>query len=81
LIGRSQPAVTGQINQLEAMLGTWLLVRTTRHVRMTAAGAELMERAKRLVMETQRLIGDFQSRSANFIGQVSVFIAPPSPAA
>jgi LysR family carnitine catabolism transcriptional activator len=76
VIGRSQPAVTAQINQLEVMLDTRLLVRTTRHVRLTAAGAELMERAKRLVVETQRLVRDFQSRSANFTGQVSVSVAP-----
>lgn len=76
MIGRSQPAVTAQINQLEAMLATRLLVRTTRHVRLTAAGSELMERAKRLVVETQRLVLDFQSRSADFAGQVSVSVAP-----
>lgn len=38
LVGRSQPAVSRRVAALEARLGTRLLERTTRHVRLTAAG-------------------------------------------
>ncbi|MDO6746385.1 LysR family transcriptional regulator [Gilvimarinus sp. 1_MG-2023] len=44
-----QPAVSRQIADLEAELGTSLLWRSTREVRMTAAGEVLLEDARRLL--------------------------------
>lgn len=38
LVGRSQPAVSRRVAALETRLGARLLERTTRHVRLTAAG-------------------------------------------
>ncbi|MGW4113208.1 LysR family transcriptional regulator [Actinosynnema sp. NPDC004786] len=42
----SQPALSRQIRQLEADLGVELFVRTGREVRLTAAGGELLPRAR-----------------------------------
>lgn len=75
-VGRSQPAVTSQINQLEDLLGVRLLVRTTRQVRLTAAGAELLERAKKLLTETERLVEDIQSQAGLLKGQVVASFSP-----
>lgn len=75
-VGRSQPAVTSQINQLEQLLGVRLLARTTRQVRLTAAGAELLERAKKLLTETHRLVRDIQSQAGLVTGQVVASFSP-----
>lgn len=75
-IGRSQPAVTAQINQLEALLAVRLFTRTTRQVTLTPAGRELLERAKRLVAETDALIRDFRSQDALITGRLAISVSP-----
>jgi DNA-binding transcriptional LysR family regulator len=76
VVGRSQPAVTAQINQLEELLGVRLLVRTTRQVRLTSAGAELLSRARKLLSETHRLVSDLQSQAGLVSGQVIASFSP-----
>lgn len=75
-VGRSQPAVTKQINQLEEFLGVKLFVRSTRQVRLTPAGMELLERSKKLLAETSRLINDIQSQEGLSVGQVVASFSP-----
>jgi DNA-binding transcriptional LysR family regulator len=43
----SQPALSQQIRQFEELIGHPLLVRTSRAVRLTAAGSAMLERARR----------------------------------
>lgn len=76
LVGRSQPAVTAQVSQLETLLGVSLFTRTTRQVQLTTAGTELLERAKKLVVETDKLIRDFQGQANLMSGRVAVSVAP-----
>lgn len=75
-IGRSQPAVTAQINQLEALLGVRLFTRTTRQVSPTLAGRELLERARRLVVDADALVRDFQSQGELTGGRLAISVAP-----
>lgn len=49
----SQPSVTRIVGTLEARLGTKLLLRTTRSVSLTDAGALYLERAKYLLAEME----------------------------
>ncbi|WP_043832705.1 LysR family transcriptional regulator [Muricoccus aerilatus] len=49
----SQPSVTRIIGTLEARLGTILLLRTTRSISLTDAGALYLERARRLLAEME----------------------------
>lgn len=49
----SQPSVTRIIGALEARLATTLLLRTTRSLSLTDAGALYLERAKRLLSELE----------------------------
>lgn len=49
----SQPSVSRIIGTLEARLGTRLLLRTTRSISLTDAGALFLERAKRLLAEME----------------------------
>ncbi len=48
-LGRSQPAVSRQLAALEARLGVRLLERTTRQMRVTAAGRAYFERCRELL--------------------------------
>lgn len=75
-VGRSQPAVTAQINQLEALLEVKLFTRTTRQVQTTPVGEELFGRAKQLVTETDRLVRDFQGRADLERQRISASVSP-----
>ncbi len=49
--GRSLPAVSRSLVQLEADLGVRLLHRTTRRIHLTDAGAQYLERCRRILAE------------------------------
>jgi DNA-binding transcriptional LysR family regulator len=51
----SQPALSQQIRKLEDQLGVLLFDRDRRSVRLTPAGAQLLEPARRLIAASQRL--------------------------
>ncbi|WP_165789536.1 LysR family transcriptional regulator [Billgrantia endophytica] len=76
IVGRSQPAVTAHINQMEESLGVKLFIRSTRQVRLTTAGAELLERGKRLMAESERLVRDIHAHAGLLTGQVVASFSP-----
>ncbi|TDF86193.1 LysR family transcriptional regulator [Pseudomonas sp. H9] len=53
LLGMSPPSVTRVIAGLENRLGTLLLARTTRSLRMTEAGRRYVEDCKRILLDLQ----------------------------
>jgi DNA-binding transcriptional LysR family regulator len=52
-LAMSPPAVTRAISALEERIGARLLVRTTRSVRLTEAGARFLEDGQRVLMDLQ----------------------------
>src|SRR6185295_12444293 len=52
----SQPALSAQMAQLEAALGTTLFERDRRRVLVTAAGEALLQRASRVLVAADDLI-------------------------
>jgi DNA-binding transcriptional LysR family regulator len=50
-LGLSAPAVTRAVAALESRLGVKLLARTTRLVRVTEAGVQYLEQARRILLE------------------------------
>ncbi len=54
LLNVAQPALSHQIKQLEAELGTQLVERTNRRVRLTAAGEVFLNRATRILEQMER---------------------------
>lgn len=52
-MGRSLPAVSRSLVQLEAELGVRLLQRTTRRIHLTDAGAQFLERCRRILAEVE----------------------------
>ena len=51
----TQPALSRSITALERGLGVRLFDRDKRHVTLTAEGAELLERAREVLCDTDRL--------------------------
>lgn len=68
----AQPALSRQIQRLEAELGVGLVDRTTRHVTMTEAGARVVQRARTILDETHALIADAQDRRAVLTGRLVI---------
>ncbi|GAO01732.1 LysR family transcriptional regulator [Anaeromyxobacter sp. PSR-1] len=62
-LGLSKARVSGGVRDLEALLGTRLLQRSTRAVRLTPSGEELLGRARQLVAEADELAAMFQAPS------------------
>lgn len=61
--GVSQPSLSAQIAQLEGALGVQLFERDNRHVRLSPAGAALLARARRILVEADDL-----GRAAEYLG-------------
>ncbi|BCU76491.1 LysR substrate-binding domain-containing protein [Luteolibacter sp. LG18] len=72
----SQPALSQQIQALEAELGEPLLIRKPRGVEPTAAGTLLMEHAGRILEETERVKDAFTGRRELQSGRVAFGIIP-----
>jgi DNA-binding transcriptional LysR family regulator len=68
----AQPPLSQAIRQLERELGTDLLLRTTREVRLTEAGTTFLEGARRTLAELERARSDAQRAAAGEIGQLRV---------
>lgn len=68
----AQPPLSQQIRQLEELLGTPLLVRTTRKVELTPAGELLLERGRRLLEELEALESDVAQVGAGATGVIRV---------
>lgn len=72
----SQPALSQQIQALEADIGEPLLLRKPRGVEATAAGTLLMSHATRILEETERVRDAFSGRSGLLSGGISFGIIP-----
>jgi DNA-binding transcriptional LysR family regulator len=68
----SQPALTRTIKQVERMLDVPLFERTTRRVRVTAAGKEFVAIAGRVLNDLSIGIGALRKRDGHPAGQVLV---------
>lgn len=64
--------VSSAVQQLETGLGTRLLHRTTRQVQLTADGAILLERARRLLADASELSQLFQHRQVDVSGRLNI---------
>lgn len=72
----AQPAISTQVQRLEAELGTALLTRTTRRVALTAAGELFLARARRVLGELDAARGEIAELAAVLRGRVSLGATP-----
>lgn len=73
---RSQSAVSAQIRQLESQLGVALFHRTTRSVRLTVEGRQLLECAQRALHEVEQGLRSIQEAADVRRGRVSLSCSP-----
>jgi LysR family hydrogen peroxide-inducible transcriptional activator len=72
----AQPSLSAQLAQLEEALGVRLFERDRRRVMLTAAGRELVERARRVLREADDLV-DAASRAGDPLGgRLSIGVIP-----
>ncbi|MBO9663515.1 LysR family transcriptional regulator [Dokdonella sp.] len=65
-------SVSAALQRLEADIGTRLLHRTTRRVRLTADGTQLLERVRPLLAEAEDIDQLFQARQRQVSGRLHV---------
>ena len=68
----AQPPLSVAIRQLEQDLGTELLMRTTREVRLTDAGSAFLDGARRTLSELERAQADARRAAAGELGRLRV---------
>ena len=73
---RSQSAVSAQIRQLEEQLGVTLFHRTTRSVRLTDEGQQLLQCAQRALHEVEAGLRKIQESADIRRGRVSLSCSP-----
>ncbi|MEA2313176.1 MAG: hypothetical protein QOE28_3144, partial [Solirubrobacteraceae bacterium] len=74
----SQPSLSNQIRKLERTLGTGLFVRTSREVRLTAAGQTLLEEAPLALAALERAAERTSFAGAGVTGTVRFGFPPPA---
>ena len=68
----AQPPLSVAIRQLEQELGTELLMRTTREVRLTDAGSAFLDGVRRTLIELERAQADARRAAAGELGRLRV---------
>jgi DNA-binding transcriptional LysR family regulator len=68
----AQPPLSVAIRQLEQEIGTELLLRTTREVRLTGAGAALLDGARRTLTALDLAVSNARRAAAGEVGRLRV---------
>jgi DNA-binding transcriptional LysR family regulator len=72
----AQPPLSAAVRQLEQQLGVALLDRSSRQVRLTAAGDELLERGRELLAHADRVVRDVQAVELSPSGLLHAGVSP-----
>lgn len=75
-LGVAQPALTRHLKRLEAELGSQLLTRLPRGVRLTTSGREFLEHARRISFEVARARTLVQAGAKTARGRVAMGTSP-----
>ena len=68
----SQPTLSRQIREMEEELGTQLLVRTNRSVRLTPEGQRLLRRAREIVDLMDKTREEFSAPAGEVSGEIVI---------
>ena len=68
----AQPTVSLQVRELEARLGVRLIDRLGKRAFATAAGRELIEHARRIAQDEERLLAAMRRHREGWLGQVRI---------
>jgi LysR family transcriptional regulator, benzoate and cis,cis-muconate-responsive activator of ben and cat genes len=68
----AQPGLSQQIQALEQQLGVKLFERTSRQVRLTTAGAVLLDEGRRLIAQAERVVDQVRRAGLGQVGRITV---------
>lgn len=74
--GISQPALSMQIKELEAMMGAPLVERQARQIRLTALGEDLRDRTRKILVEIGELNDLVRSAEGPLAGRLRLGVIP-----
>ena len=74
--GVSQPSLSAQLAQLEGALGVRLFERDRRRVLLTAAGEDLIERARRVLVDADDLVDAARRLGDPLAGTLAIGVIP-----
>lgn len=72
----AQPSLSAQIKELERTLGTAVIERIGRGIRLTAAGQELADRARSILRDTDDLVDAAQRSATDLRGRLRIAAIP-----
>jgi LysR family hydrogen peroxide-inducible transcriptional activator len=72
----SQPSLSAQLAQLESVLGTRLFERERRPVLLTPAGEQIVDRARRLLVDTDDLLNASKQLGDPLSGSLRIGVIP-----
>lgn len=72
LLHTTQPAVSRSLAQLESLVGARLFDRTTKRISLTAAGASLMQHARRVLAELDLAAEEIKGIRGGISGEVRI---------
>ena len=72
----SQPTLSAQIKKLEEYLGVQLIERAPKRVALTAAGEQIVERARRIVEASEEIVELAKGHSDPLAGRLRVALLP-----
>ncbi|MCD2514442.1 LysR family transcriptional regulator [Comamonas endophytica] len=71
-LGLTKSRVSSAVQRLEVQLGTRLLQRTTRQVRLTSDGVQFLARCEELLADAEQLQGMFQPAASGLRGRLRI---------
>lgn len=71
-LGLSKTAVSRQLTELEALLGTRLLQRTTRRLSLTPEGEVYLDRCRRILADLAEAEAEMTAQAAEVVGRLRV---------
>jgi LysR family hydrogen peroxide-inducible transcriptional activator len=72
----SQPTLSAQLKKLEEYLGVQLIERAPKRVALTAAGVEIVERARRIVEASEEIVELAKGHSDPLAGRIRLALLP-----
>lgn len=75
-LGVTQPTLSGMIVKLEEELDVRLFERSSRRVATTAIGLKIVEQARRVLMETDRIVEMVSESKGSVSGEFRMAVGP-----
>lgn len=72
LLGLSKSVVSERLSELERLLGGRLVNRTTRRLTLTEDGAAFLERARRIVRDSEEAAAEMAARRGQLVGRLRI---------